>query len=293
MRASVLRKEILGMSVKLPRHLTLVGISLLIVALLLAGMHILMPPPHAHAAGYSWVGPKHYYLGLGDSLAFGYQPDLDWSHGYVQDYYNNLKNHGVSSLTNYGCNGEKSTTMINGGCPYAYLLHNYYLGPQLTAAVNFLHSHAGQVSPVTLDMGANDLLPDINTSTCSVSSSWSSDLATLHNNMVNTILPQLVSALTNSSGQRTGDLIMTNYYDPYINICPNSLTYVQQLNSELASEAAQFGIPLVDSYTAFGGANMGATICTNTWICSIFSDIHPKDAGYTIIANAFINTSGY
>jgi hypothetical protein len=33
-------------------------------------------PDHAQASG-SLVGPKTRYLALGDSLAFGYQPDLD------------------------------------------------------------------------------------------------------------------------------------------------------------------------------------------------------------------------
>ncbi|MBA3826575.1 MAG: hypothetical protein H0X24_22075, partial [Ktedonobacterales bacterium] len=266
------------------RHLTAIGISFAIVALIVA----FTPVSKAQAATPHLIGPKSYYLGLGDSLAFGFQPNLDWSHGYVQDYYNNdLKAKGVGHLVNYGCNGEKSTTMINGGCPYQIALHNYYLGNQLDAAVLFLLLHPGQVSPVTLDMGANDLLPDINPSTCVVSSTWASDLATLNSNMVNTILPRLVNALTNGSGQRTGDLILTNYYDPYINKCPNSLPYVQQLNAAIAADAAQFGLPVADTYSAFGGANMGTNICNYTWICSIFSDIHPKSQGYTVISNAF------
>src|SRR5262249_20733222 len=157
---------------------------------------------------------------------------------------NDLKAHGVSHLVDYGCNGEKSTTMINGGCPYQIALHNYYLGSQLNAALSFLHNHAGQVSPVTLDMGANDLLPEINSSNCTVSASWDSDLATLNSNLLKTILPKLVNALANGSGQRTGDLIMMTYYDPYINVCPNSLPYVQQLNAAITTDAAQFGIPL-------------------------------------------------
>ncbi len=237
-----------------------------------------------------FVGPHHYYLGLGDSLAFGYQPDLNWDDGYVHYlYYGNLQYHGVGSLTNYACNGETSNTMINGGCPYWYILHNYYLGPQLSAAVGFIKSHAGQVSPVTLDMGANDLLPDINSSNCSVSSSWSSDLARLNANLVNTILPQLVHALNG-----TGDLVMMNYYDPYIKACPNSIPYVRQLNSSIATDAARFNVPVVDVYDAFGGNNGAANICNLTWICTWpFYDVHATDAGYQVIANAFAATLGY
>ena len=272
------------------RQMAIATAAVLVVAL---GLGISSLFLHAHAAS-SWVGPKQYDLGLGDSLAFGFQPDLNFDDGYVQDFYSNLKQHGVTSLTNYGCNGETSTTMINGGCPFQIALHNYYLGPQLNVALKFLHNHAGQVSPVTLDMGANDLLPDINRSTCAVAASWSNDLATLNANLVNTILPQLAAALTNSQGQRTGDLIVMNYYDPFINNCPNSVPYVQQMNTTIANAAAKFGAHLVDVYSAFGGANQGANICNYTWICNfLFHDVHATDSGYQMIANAFAATSGY
>ena len=51
---------------------------------------------------------------------------------------------------------------------YAFMHKYFYLGAQLNAAVNFLHVHAGQVSPVTLDIGANDVMGDVNTSKCTV-----------------------------------------------------------------------------------------------------------------------------
>jgi lysophospholipase L1-like esterase len=275
------------------RQLVILATALLLIAGGFGASRLIFPMTHAHAAS-QWVGPKHYYLGLGDSLAFGFQPDLDWSHGYVQDFYSNLQSHGVASLTNYGCNGETSNTMINGGCPYQIALHNYYLGAQLNAAVGFLHSHAGQVSPVTLDMGANDLIPDINSSTCSVSATWATDLANLRANLANTILPQITAAMKDSSGNMTGDLVMMNYYDPYSKSCPNSLTYVQQLNATISSVAAQFGVHVADVYSAFGGAGMANNICSYTWICNwLFHDIHATDAGYQVIANTFAATTGY
>ncbi|MGE5334487.1 MAG: SGNH/GDSL hydrolase family protein [Nitrososphaerota archaeon] len=263
---------------------------LVLIALLLA---LAFVPEHAHATG-SFVGPKTRYLALGDSLAFGFQPDLDWSHSYTKQWYNELKNHGTSAFTDYGCNGETSATFINGGCPYAYALHNYYLGSQLNAAVFYLNYYKGKVSPVSLDIGANDLLPDIDKSTCAVSSSWESDLAALDSRLTGTILPQLVAALTNSSGARTGDLVMMNYYDPYQNTCPNSLAYVQELNSHLAADAAQFNVPIADVLTAFGGtATPNPNICPYTWMCSVFHDIHATDTGNGVIAGAFESRTGY
>ncbi|HEX9037033.1 MAG TPA: SGNH/GDSL hydrolase family protein [Ktedonobacterales bacterium] len=268
-----------------------------LMALALALMASMSFAPAAFAARprpAALVGTKPYYLALGDSLAFGYQPNLDFSHSYPQQWYSSdLSKHHVKSYTNLGCNGETSNTFINGGCPYAYLLHTYYLGAQLNAALSFINAHSGQVSPVSLDIGANDLLPDINSSNCSVSSSWSTDLTNLDTNLTKTILPKLVAALT-VNGARTGDLVMMNYYDPYQNVCPNSLSYVQTLNQHLASDAAQFNVPVSDVYTAFGGSTTpNPNICTYTWMCSIYTNIHATTSGYGVIANTLASTTGY
>ena len=34
----------------------------------------------SHGSGLSPVGPKQHYLALGDSLAFGFQPNKDFTH---------------------------------------------------------------------------------------------------------------------------------------------------------------------------------------------------------------------
>ncbi|MGZ3675776.1 MAG: hypothetical protein ACXWQR_03035 [Ktedonobacterales bacterium] len=116
----------------------------------------------------------------------------------------------IAAITRTQLKVETSATFVNDGYPYAYALHNYHLGSQLNAALSFLKNHAGQVSPVSLDIGANDLLPDINSSTCAINSTWDADLAKLDSRLTSTILPKLVNALTNSSGQRTGDFVMMN-----------------------------------------------------------------------------------
>ena len=135
---------------------------------------LLIATPSVFAVAYSspfrLVGPKARYLALGDSLAFGLQPDMDFSHGYVDDFMSNLSRHGVKYLANMGCPGETSSTFINGGCPYPYLRKYLYSDSQLAAAVAYLKYYRGQVSPVTLDIGASDLQHDINTNTCAISS---------------------------------------------------------------------------------------------------------------------------
>ena len=85
----------------------------------------------SHARNISLVGPKKYYLALGDSLAFGFQPDFDFGHGYVDYFFSNLKRHGVKDLVNLGCFAETSNTFINVSCPQWFLRKYLYLGSQL------------------------------------------------------------------------------------------------------------------------------------------------------------------
>lgn len=232
----------------------------------------------------------HYYLALGDSLSFGYQPNLDFSSGFVDDVYNVvLKKVGVSNLENLSCVGETTTTMINGGCIARYLHKGFYTGAQLTAAVDFLTAatQRGRVNPVTLEIGANDVLKDWNSGTCSPGPSLDTDLATMDANLVGTILPDLIKALTGPTGVIGGDLHMMNLYNPFAKECPNSTPFVHKVNDHLLADAAHFKIPVVDIYTVFGGdANMAANICTLTWICSDKHDVHPTNKGYSYMAQA-------
>lgn len=243
----------------------------------------------AHAA---FLGPKEYYLALGDSLAFGYQPNLNWGAGYTSDFYSNLQARGVAHYDNLACPGETATTMINGGCPYPYLRKYPYVGAQLQAAVAYLHQHAGQVSPVTLDIGVNDFLPDFDTKDCSINADWQKTLAEVDHNLTAVILPQLVAALK-VNGQMTGDLLLMDYYDPYQNLCPNTVSAMQTLNAHLAADAHSFAT-LVDIFAPFGGAaTPDPDLCNDTWICSSFKDIHAQSAGYSVMASAFEQTTGY
>lgn len=272
----------------LPRY---VGTPLILACLLL-----LLTAPVAFAStrgGITLVGPKQRYLAIGDSLAFGYQPDLNFVDGYSTDFYSNLQGHGVTTYANMGCPGETSSTFIKGGCPYPYLRKYPYVGPQLNAALSYLSIYAGQVSPVTFDIGANDLLPDINSSTCVINTSkYNTDLATLDANLTQIILPKLHNALT-VNGKLSGDLLVMNYYDPYQNICPNTVSYIQQINQHIANDVSGYGT-MVDVFSAFGGAKTpNNNICSYTWMCSVFKDIHPMSKGYSVIAATFEKRAGY
>ena len=265
------------------------------VAIMVA-LALLLTAGDVLALGLTRPGPllqHHYYLALGNSISFGYQPNLDFTNGFVDDVFTDLQRANVTDGVNYACAGETSTTMISGNCFGRLIHHDAYTGAQLDAAVSFLNRHAGVVNPVTLEIGSNDVLPDWNSGTCTAGANATADLATLDANLTRTILPRLIAAL--GTHYQTGDLVLLNYYNPYAQQCSDSAAFVDTLNSHLAADAARFGVPVVDVYTAFGGdAHMADHICAYTWICNTqFHDIHPTTQGYRVIASAVERVLSY
>jgi len=94
-------------------------------------------------------------------------------------------------------------------------------------------------------------------------------------NLTKMILPQLVAALT-VNGKLTGDLLLMGYYDPYQNICPNSVPYIQQLNQHLQADAAVWPSLWMSLRLLVARSRQNPNICNYTWICSGFHDIHAR-----------------
>lgn len=281
-----------------------VSLFLRIVApVILAFSLVIVYAPSAFAASSTTqgrVGPKTYYLALGDSLGFGYQPNFDYSHGYADDFFHNLQSHGVTHYVNMACSGENTASMILGGCPTALAIPRkyFYLDSQLQAAVDFLSNHRGQVSPVTLDIGVNEFLESfaINGFNCNVDADKAQNVLSLMDyNLTQIILPSLTQAMS-VDGQMTGDLFMLNYYDPFANMCPNLAPWLQLLNQHLAADASGFAT-MVDVFTPFGGStDPNPLVCTYTWMCSdpLFATaIHANTTGYQVMANTIEQVAGY
>ena len=259
--------------------------TLLVVALVAIDVVVLELNNPARAAS------RHYYMALGDSLSFGFQPNFNFTSGFVDDVFADLHKANVTDLVNFACAGETTTSMSIGGCPGRFDHLGSYTGPQLQAALDFIRAHPGEVSPITVEIGSNDVLPDWDLPTCSAKSTANADLTTMDLNLTQIILPRLVNALQAPSGFRPGDLHLLNYYNPFAKQCPGSAEFVHLLNEHLAADAAQFRIPVVDVYSAFGGdAGMAQNICGDkpyTWFCDPqFHDIHPTNLGYQVIARA-------
>ena len=277
------------------RHIAVPFTFALLLLLLFVPSTFAASVQHGHSAKLRAIllGAKKHYLAIGDSLAFGFQPDLNFNQGYVDDYLSNLKSHGVKDVANMACPEETSVTLLNGNCPAPYLRKFPYIGSQLNAALDYLKFYAGQVSPVTLDIGANDVKSDINTSNCVINQAqFTKDLATLDYNLAQVILPQLHAALM-VNGKVTGDLLVMNLYDSYQNICPNSVAFTQTVNQHLAKDVGRYGT-IVDVFGAFGGSTIpNPHTCSYTWMCSIFTDIHATTKGYSVIAHTFEQDAGY
>ncbi|HLJ36506.1 MAG TPA: SGNH/GDSL hydrolase family protein [Ktedonobacteraceae bacterium] len=269
------------------KHWRIVAPVILICSLLLTVVPSAMAASVGHGASPS--SSKEYYLALGDSLAFGFQPNLDFRHGYVDDLSKYLVAHDdeFQPVANMACNGETSTTMLNGKCPYPSIRKYPYKGAQFEAALDYLHQHAGHVALVTLDIGANDTKNDINLQTCKIEKQkFATDLATLDKNLTHTILPQLEAALT-INGQATGQLIVMNYYDPFQNICSDTVPFTEELNQHLGNDVGDYGT-FVNVFHAFGGAKVpNPNICSYTWMCQKVPDIHATDLGYRVIEDVF------
>lgn len=246
-------------------------------------------PFHAHVTD-PLANVKPYYLALGDSLAFGFQPNFDWAQGYAPQWYVMLQHHRAQYFTDYGCNGATTQDFIHGGCPYQLFVHSSYNGSQLQAAIHFLKLHPGQVSPVSLDIGADDILPLVGFENghCTLSNGYEQALTAMDANLTKTILPQLLGALRDGNGYLTGELMMMNYYDPFYNACPNERPFGKDFRLHLEQDARQFGVPVVDVHAAYGGDNPhNPNLCNYTWICSPLHSVHPTSAGYGVIAQAF------
>ncbi len=239
------------------------------------------------ASAATFVGPKQYYLALGDSITYGAQPNGDNSHGFADDFFQYLQARGTTTLVNYACVHETTATFMNGGCPEASSVKSSYgsATSQLAAALAFIQAHPGQVSPVTIEIGAADVDKDINESKCT----FNTINGLLDGNAAITnfgnILNQLKSALNG-----TGDLIALNYFDPYQNACPQLASNAVTFNSNLASTAQKAGVPIVDVYAAFGGSTTpNPTLCTYSWTYTCGTnptDILPNSQGYSAIASA-------
>jgi lysophospholipase L1-like esterase len=248
-------------------------------------------------AGLADTSPV-YYVALGDSLATGAQPapsgELNGTNaangtnrGYVDALYAaerakvpNLQ------LRNFGCGGESTETMIDGGAYFDYIC-GYARTSQLDQALAFLQAHRGEIAFITIDIGANDLIGGGGVQAIAAN------------------LPVILDRLRDAAGSSV-PIVGMNYYDPFLAalwFSTHDLTALQaEVTNDVAldgffdSEYAAKGDPDADVLDAFSTTDLTIQpdglrldverICQWTWMCSV-GNIHANDAGYAVIAQAF------
>jgi lysophospholipase L1-like esterase len=269
-----------------------------------------------------------YLLALGDSLAAGYQPiyattlpPVDVVSGFRDIGYPSSYAAGVAAaqglqLVDLGCPGETSTSMLGapaiGQCTALYKAE-FRAKSQMSAALDFISAHLGQVSLVTLDIGANDLDKCFSTSQINGTCLKNTDLSVIRN--LSSILSTLTTELRKSDpGVR---LIGMNYYDPFLGLAYTpggthgaelavaSVAATDTLNVELTATFRRFGAARADVASGFRTDNLlplarfagrrypidVVEVCTWTWMCPRTAtggqDVHPNVAGYRVITSAF------
>lgn len=276
-----------------------IGLTVLLIAgTLIAGFVAWLELPTNWPSSVAVTSPdsrvRHYYLALGDSLAFGFQPNLQWSQGYAMQWWPELQRHGSKDFANYACMDESTETFIRGGCTYSKFRHDYYDGSQLDAAVRFLDEHKGDVGPVSLSIGWSDVQQAIHPNRCSVDrTAWNSDLSHMDENLVSRILPLLLSRLTDGTNSKSSNLILVGYPDPYIGSCPQLHQYIAQLNFHLSSDARRLGVQFVSVSAAFDKRVSKRNQCDYFWTCGTLRSNVPNSAGYKLMMDQLKRATGY
>ena len=263
-----------------------------------------------------------FNTGYVDVFQFG--SDLTNSTGFNANYP------GVQTV-NLGCPGETSSTLLNAtntttGCTtYPYSIHVNHPGQtQIQKAVAVVKANGGKVVPVTIDIGANDVLGLVHSCTSTsgiislscVQSGASATFATVQQNL-NKALSQIraVAGYT--------QIMVVGLYNPLYPAIYQQ-TYAQTiaqggspsaaaaaaaaaaaetdalsalLNALQATTAASYKAYFVNPLPLFNPqgtpANEIATVCTLTAVCGSLHDIHPTDLGYAELGDLVLADSGY
>ncbi len=282
----------------------------------------------APAAGAFEVGST--YLALGDSLTYGFHQaqfakelpainPANYEEGYVNDFGAALKSANPHlQIIDEGCPGETSETLINGSgiegyCaggptgtpfPWVWLHHPYASKSQLADALAILAANP-DVSPITLDIGANDVLQFIE-HTCGFPATYTcteAQVAAEYGHIaanVGSILGQLRAAAPNAQ------IVVIGNYNPYPTLlpAPGGDKSLKILNETLASVTAKVpGASFVSVEPEFNTAGFYGgeafekfdipTICAFTGMCpggkfnpaSSEADIHPTKLGYAVMGS--------
>ena len=258
----------------------------------------------AVAASGAAAAPQAYYLALGDSIGYGYQPSnarkqpppSSYDKGYVDVLAARLRPLAPAiKVVNYSCPGESIVSFAKGGCPWLQerkRLHSSFRGTQQTAALAFLKAHPGQVSPITITLWGNDVV--------ALQDACQGKLACVKKRG-----PAAVAAMTSRLGSilrklraaaPAAEIIATGAWNFEVDRLKQAAFFYRDLDKRIAEVAAGADARVADIRAVFNPpgsfAAQRSKLCSLTYLCSL-GDPHPKNAGYRVMADAFFAASGY
>lgn len=241
------------------------------------------------------------YLSLGDSAAFGFQPNERFNAGYADQ----LAARAGLRLVKLGCPGETSGSLTSGNespCDYP-------AGSQLNQAKRVLRNNAGNVAFITINVGVNDILNVcLNPETLALKKACvDRELPALQAN-----LTKILTALHQAApGVPIAGL---TYWNPFLGLwviagpdgeglARDADRAMRALNEGLVATYLErdAAVAYVGSARFFEIANFTDTVATRwgrvpvnvakacrwTWFCDRRGpDPHPNTEGYGIITNA-------
>jgi lysophospholipase L1-like esterase len=258
----------------------------------------------ASAASAGSAAPQAYYLALGDSMAYGFQPGKarrglppsGFNTGYVDVFAARLRALAPGiQVVNYGCPGESIVTFAKGRCPWlaeGNRLHDSFHGSQLDAALAFVQAHPGQVSPITITLWGNDV--------AALEEACHNKLRCIRKRAPRA-LAQMASRLRSILAQLRAaapeaEIIATGAWNFEVDRLARVAFLYRSLDKRISRAAARAGAHVADTRSIFNPrgslAAARARICALTFMCSQ-GDPHPKNRGYRAIAEAFLAASGY
>ena len=245
---------------------------------------------------------RGYYLALGDSLTYGFQPDkvsaglrpAGFHSGFVDVFAARLRAQAPKiEVVNYGCPGESTITFTRGGCPWLAArrpLHKAFQGSQMSAALAFLTSHRGRVSPITLTLGGNDAtaLSEVCNESLACMRARAPGAIVAFASRLGSILHQLRRAAPHA------EIIVTGAWNEDVNRLAQTDPLYQALDLATRKAAAASSARFADMLPVFNPSGSATTekarICALTFVCSQ-GDGHPTDAGYKAMAAAVLAAS--
>jgi lysophospholipase L1-like esterase len=287
------------------RPLTRFRRSFFSLALLAAMVAALLAGAPTAATAATSLGPRHYYLSLGDSFGFGlqvtrwlamldagtYTPDA-FNTGYTDDLAAMIRARLRPDLqvVNYSCPATATGDMLRAdGCFFQQMglaLHDEFTGAQLDAAATFLRAHPGQVSPITISIGTADMsgaIEDCNAAPVCVARSGV--FQTVRENLT-VILGRLRAAAP------TADILLLLPHNVTVVDFPGDNPLRAAFVLELRTIAVAKNVRVADAFTAI---TLSGRMCELTFAClpGDLADSHPNDAGYAVMARLFFQAAGY